>query len=326
MKVLHFGSYYQGEYDIVKIMGESLRSLHDVVTIDTHLYDSQKKDLVDEDFTYSKSPTFSRKYIKSLLLKKLVSEHSPDVVVTNAGGQTFYPDDFKYLQEKGILTIGISLSDPDGFQLQSKYYYQRYNLFCTNSKFALERLYRDSEKILLLPFAINRDFHYPGTQQREGVPKIIVVGECRSERIPFVNMLKSDFERNLVLYGPGWGPIVTGAKYRQALQSGSIYISFSGTGAGYLNPKLGLFEAAACKLALLTEEYAEVKDYFNSSNEILLYNNLSLLKELLYFLTKNPLTIDYYAENAYRRCIKDHTWGQRWKTVFTRLGELYGKE
>lgn len=315
IKCIHFGAYFHGKNDIVYLMADDLARVFSTVCVDLHLYDKTKSLYVREDFTYHPKSTFSTKYIAHSMVVELVRKHNPEYVITNAGGITFENETFAFLKQKKIKTIGISLSDPDVYQYHGYRYANKYDFYFTNSAYSLTQQYTTKD-VYLLPFAASPSLHFPEPKIKK-IYDVVVVGEYRWDRKATVDALQKNFR--VGLYGPGWGSKiknVEGKEHREAMNFGKIYLSFSKTAAGFMNVKIGLFEAAACRRVLVTQRFPEVQRYFEDKKEIILYENIPDLISQIGIILKNPKMIETLAENSYQRCLREHTWERRWKYVF----------
>jgi hypothetical protein len=318
LRVIHLGSYWQGENDIVKLMVDDLKDICRTKEVDTRIYDMNP----DKEKWYSDYEPYPKKYsgkyiryISDDKIINLIDIVKPHIIITNSGGLTFSKKVFKLLNRLNITTIGISLSDPDVFPYNGKLYYERYDYFYTNSMLSLKEQYKNKDKtdVKLLPFACSTKLHKP-----LDIPKkydIIIVAGARPERIKIIDRLKLDF--NIGVYGGGYPSSykaykVNGKAHVEALNKGKIYISFGQTAAGYMNVKVGLFEAAACKLVLVTNDSEEVKRYFKSGLELITFKNLNHLIYKLKYLLKDKDRLEALSNNSYQRFLKDHQWKNRW--------------
>ena len=318
MKILHFGSYWQKENDIVYAMAKDLSEGYDAILIDTHLYDNKRSDFIESDFDNPKDIRWiSTKYVQELIYDNLI-----DVVIVNAGGISLKLDYINSLKKTGVKTIGISLSDPDVYEYNGKIYSQHYDFYYTNSIKSINTQYINNSNIDLLPFAASKRIHYPINANK--VHDVVIVGSYRTDRIEIIKELKKHF--NIGIYGDGWKEKgissygnVNGKDHIAAIGSGKIYLSFSGTAAGYENVKVGLFEAVACKTCVVTHEFEELNNYFKRDEEIVTYTNIRDLIEKIKFLLADEKKIIDIAENSYNRFLKEHTWEIRWKKVISKI-------
>jgi glycosyltransferase involved in cell wall biosynthesis len=174
----------------------------------------------------------------------------------------------------------------------------------------------------MLPFAASVDVHKPLDIDKQH--DIVIVGGGRSDRKEITKLLCDRF--NVGVYGSKWTlkgknfyGHVNGEAQLNAINAGKIYISFAGTVAGFTNVKVGLFEASACKLCLVTEDFSEVYKYFEKDKEIITYSNKSELIDKLDLLVNDQEYLDRISGNSYNRFLKDHTWEARWKKVLSQI-------
>lgn len=321
MKVLHFGSYWMGENDIVALMARDLQGVADAKIIDAELYTGRPSSWVHKD----NDPLHQAvNWINDDKMLELLANYKPDVVVCNAGGMSLTPDMHSELRKRGIVTVGIALSDPDVFAAQGKHYAELFDLYYTNAEVSLAQYEAIGVKARLLPFAASPMFHKPMPEVKK-IYDVIIVGHPRADRLAIVDELDKHFK--VGLYGKGWkrwGLIprskqVNGVEHVKALNTGRAYISFSKTVAGYVNVKVGLFEAVACGAAVFTEEFPEMEKYFEYGTEIVGYRSLEELVHKLKDYLVHPSKLNTLAENARARLLRDHTWAKRWGQV---LGDV----
>lgn len=313
LKGIHFGSYWMGANDIVHLMVLDLGDLCDLTIVDTGIYSENKEQWYSEDYSYSsKRPV---RWLKEQKVLELVKREQPDFVIVNSGGMSLTPETIKVLKDSEIVTIGISLSDPDVFSENGKIYSEYYDLFYTNSQYSLNNLYSRKTNIKLLPFAVSTRLH----RSLDNIDKIydtVVVGHARPERIKTIKRLKKYF--NVGLFGSGWGSeykSVQDEEHVKAINSGKMYLSFSETAAGYMNVKVGIFEAVACKICVVTQTFDEMELYFKYGVDILGYVNDDMLVDLINTYINNDRLRNWIANNSYERLLREHTWQKRWEGV-----------
>lgn len=319
LKCIHFGSYWMGKNDIVYAMLADLKKTCQTIEIDVEIYNSSKNDWFQED--YSKSKTYPIRWLHHDRVVKLINLYNPDVIICNAGGLSLSDKSFQFTKKNNIITVGISLSDPDVFHDQGSHYYQDFDLFYTNSHFSLQNQYLDSDHVHLLPFAASTQIHKPMKVQKRY--DVVVVGHARQDRIELIDKLRKEFK--VKTFGKGWGfdsIEVQGKNQVKAINLGKVYLSFPQTIAGYTNVKVGLFEAAACKSCIVMPYIDEVENYFTYGTDILGYKDDAMLKDLLFEHLEDGSRRLWIAENAYNRVISEHTWLHRWKNVLNDIKEI----
>ncbi|MFA5879874.1 MAG: glycosyltransferase [Candidatus Margulisiibacteriota bacterium] len=267
----------------------------------------------DED--KSESKVFSIRWLKKDVVLKNVLSFNADVVFVCAGGMSLTEETIKELKKMGVITVCITLSDPDVYFDNGRKYCSWYDIYYTNSLYALNQLYKNSDNCKLLPFAASPQLHKPMK-----VPKkydVVIVGHARADRIVLVNKLKKKFK--IGLFGNGWyknrNTEVHGLDHVKAINSGKLYLSFANTSAGYTNVKVGLFEAAACGVPVITNYFKEVESYYTFGIDILGYTNELMLISLIKLYLKNNVLRQLMAKNIYKKTLSRHTWWHRWNII-----------
>jgi hypothetical protein len=323
LRGIHFGSYWMKSNDVVHLMAHDLADLCDLDIVDTGIYDSGTSDWFDEERCFSAENPI--RWLRHEAVMKRVAEHAPDFVVVNSGGMSLRPETIDELRAMQIVVIGMSLSDPDVFPIHGAHYASLYDLFYTNSEWALHNQYPhgDSEtRFAVLPFAASSRLHhpYPEVERRFDV---VVVGHARRDRMELVSLLSQHVR--VGLFGKGWGDdssVVNGAEHARALNSGRLCLSFAETVAGHTNVKVGVFEAIACGAAVVTRRFPEIENYFTFGFEILGFEKDSELLDLVRFHAAHPHVTDWIAENGRRRLLEEHTWSKRWLSVLAAVESL----
>lgn len=321
LKGIHFGSYWMGTNDVVYLMSRDLKDLCNLILVDTHIYSGNREGWYKEDYFYNyKRPI---RWLNEKKVLELAKKERPDFIIVNSGGMSLTQKTIEILKNFKVVTVGISLSDPDVFYENGRIYSKYYDLFYTNSQYALDNLYSKKEtNIKLLPFAASTRLHRP-IGNIDKVYDVVIVGHARPERIKIVKKLKKYF--SVGLFGSGWGKeykSVYGEDHVKAINSGKIYLSFSKTVSNYTNVKIGVFEAIACKTCVVTQIFNEMESYFKYGIDILGYANDDTLVDLIVFHRDKGKLRNWVATNAYKRLLNEHTWAHRWQKVLSDIQKI----
>jgi hypothetical protein len=144
-----------GSNDIVYLMAQDLKDLCDLTIIDTDIYGGNRASWFVNDYSFSKKRPV--RWLNEEKVLDLVAQHHPDFVIVNSGGLSLKPQTITALKNKNVKTVGISLSDPDVFPENGKIYAEYYDLFYTNSKFALTNLYSPPTNIIFYLLLLHPD-------------------------------------------------------------------------------------------------------------------------------------------------------------------------
>lgn len=320
LKGLHYGSYWMKENDIINVMSDDLSKLCCLKKIDLRLY---KKRVSKRVSKHIKLPNGQQNFIDTNAIIKDVKKYKPDFVILNSAGLSLYDEGYEFLKKNNIISVGIELSDPDVFDSNGKLYAHKFDLFYTNSKYSLENQYdKKRVNIKLLPFAASTTHHYPINISKKY--DIVVIGHSRPDRERLLEKIKGKYA--IGLYGCGWKDSslgqVNGFEHTKAINSGKIYLSFSNTCAGYQNVKVGLFEAMACRMCIITQYFPEIEDYFRVGDEILCYKNEEELIGLLDYYLSHEEALERIRDNSYKRFLQEHTYEKRWINVLEDINAI----
>jgi polysaccharide pyruvyl transferase WcaK-like protein/ubiquinone/menaquinone biosynthesis C-methylase UbiE/glycosyltransferase involved in cell wall biosynthesis len=320
LRVLHYGSYWMRDNDVVKVMADDLGKICTSRAIDLRVYTKTPDSRIKARIT---TPNGLICLLDTEKVNNDITDFKPDAVVLNSGGLVFEDSGFNMLSEMGIVSVGIELSDPDVYPYNGAFYAHKFDLFYTNSKYSLANQYdRKKTKIRLLPFAASTDHHFymPDIEKKYD---LVVVGHAREDRCRVIRELSKSFK--IGVYGSGWDTglgEVNGLEHTKAINGGLMYLSFSKTVAGYNNVKVGLFEAMACNQVVITGYMEELNDYFDIGKEIICYKNESELPGIIEYYLEHENEREAIRKNAYARFLKEHTYLSRWKTVKADIGAI----
>ena len=250
-----------------------------------------------------------------------IESFNPDMIILVAGGLTFSEEVSLELKRKGIILLGITLSDPDVF-ISTKNYADRFTYHTTNSLKALD-MYKKSNinNTIYMPFGVDSRFFLPLEQKAEYKSDITIISHFRPERLATVNELRSRF--NTKVFGSNW-PIegtypISYPEWVNVARSSNMIFDFTITGAGYFNVKVRLFEVAATATPLITQRLPEIEQFFEFGKEIIGYNTLDEAYEKINYYLKHEDELKQIGINAQNRCIREHTWKERFKKLFKQI-------
>lgn len=315
-RVLFLGRSVNGSTDIVSCLMRALQNLgHQVLNIDT----GKHKGLTE-------NPTRAQGgngpiYVQLSKIERAVNEFNPHIIIFGAGGLCFNQEDAKAVQDKGILSLGITLSDPDVFPTVSTYA-NSFDFHTTNAMRAMG-MYKEAgvNNTLYFPFAIDRGYvtqevaHVPGMDA-----DVICLGHAtsRPERNDVMLALASRF--NVKTYGRGWllpgSEVVEGTRQLQASRQGKCHVNFAATRAGYINIKCGVFETIASGRLLCTARFDEMSNFFDYDTQIVGWDSEAELESELSRVLSDPGIYQTAVESAFERLVNEHLYEHRWLQLF----------
>lgn len=148
LRIIHIGSYWHGESDIVYRMLEALRKMCKVYEVDTKIYLNDKNsDWIERSvITSKKAPGNPLRIVNTEKIIEICKQFSPDIVFLNAGGHTLSDQALNFLRSRKIPIVYINLSDPDLYFIHGKYIFQKVDYLVTNSLYAARKLYPAPKK------------------------------------------------------------------------------------------------------------------------------------------------------------------------------------
>lgn len=318
-RILFIGRSVNGSTDIVSCLSRSLRNLgHRVLDIDL----KRHRELTD-------NPSRARGgngpiYIRADALNPMLERFQPQMIVCCAGGLTFRPEDAEQLKRRGIVLVGLTLSDPDVFP--SVHEHARvFDFHTTNARAAIS-MYREAgvPNTLYFPFGIDRGFV---TQSVPPAPElaadVICIGHAtaRPERNGIMSRVARDLE--VRTYGRGWelpgSEVVEGRRMVQASRHGRVHVNFPLTRAGYINIKCGIFESAGSGALIATGRFEEMEDFFAYDDEIIGYRDEDDLVDQVRSVLADPERYKRMTERTFDRLINQHLYEHRWMTLFDEM-------
>lgn len=315
-RILFLGRSVNGSTDIVSCLSRSLRNLgHRVLDID---FKRHRGVIV--------SPTRAQGghgpiYIEITPLESMLQRFRPQMIVCCAGGLTFRPEDAEALKRRGIVLVGLTLSDPDVFPSIAPHAHV-FDFHTTNARVALP-MYRDAglANTLYFPFGIDRGFV---TQSVPRAPElaadVICIGHAtaRPERNGIMKRVARDLD--VRTYGRGWelpgSEVVAGRRMVQASREGLVHVNFPLTRAGFINIKCGVFESVGSGALVATGRFDEMADFFEYDEEIIGYVDEDDLVKQVQRVLSDPGRYRAMTERAFDRLINHHLYEHRWMTLF----------
>lgn len=320
LRALHVGGYWRGPNDMVRQMMLGLRAAG--VTVRELNTDEHPEALDTEGRPYDRGTT-GPVWLRWEALREEVERTAPHLIVCNAGGLSFRPQDAERLRRSTCL-LGIALSDPDVFAFATRHIAPCFDLFLTNAVSMVPRYAALGVRAEGLPIATNEEFFRPVAPRPKLAGDVLVLGRAHPDRVEPVRALAQRFDTRI--YGEGWeehGLVSRGFLFGDdalaALSSARMTVVFFKTGAGHPLVKVGLVDFAAAGALVLTNELAEVEPYFEYGREIVGFSSTRDLLEKVEHYLRHPDEAAAIRRAGMARARRDHTWRQVWPRILDRL-------
>ena len=323
LRALHIGGYWRGANDMVKQMMLGLRSTGAEVT--EYSTDDHPEALDTDGRPYDRG-TYGPVWLRDPHLAKTIESARPHLVVCNAGGLSFRPDDARRLREQTCL-VGIALSDPDVFEPATRHIAAHFDLFLTNAPSCVPRYEALGARVTVLPVATNDAYFHPVPPRADLACEVLVVARPHPDRVGPVKALVEAFDTHV--YGEGWDThgvpgrgLVLGDDLLAAVNSARITVVFFLTGGGHALVKVGLFDFPAAGALVATNHFPEVEPYLEYGKEIIGFDSTTdLLAKVRYYLD-HPAEAEKVRAAGRARVLRDHTWRTGWPRILDALRAL----
>ncbi|WP_164513930.1 polysaccharide pyruvyl transferase family protein [Brevibacterium aurantiacum] len=326
-RIVFVGHFFQGATGIVASLHRSLVSLgHAVFKVDTAIHRNTL------DRSSGAKGGYGPVFFVPDAIEKILESFQPEIIVFCANGMVLDEAASEYFKTRGIMTIGLTLSDPD-VQESVIDYVSNFDIHTTNAALSYKRyLAEGHSNTVMMPFGIDRSFILrdvaPSPELRADA---ICIGHAEGRPDRHAVMVPLAERVNVKTYGSGW-PIVgstpvAGDRLLQAAKEGSIHVNFPATRAGFTNVKCGVFETIGAGAILATNQFDEMADLFSYGEEIIGYSSADDLGDRIEQLLADPSEMERVRRKGFQRLISEHLYEQRWLALFERIdNSLYGDD
>lgn len=316
LRVLHIGGYWRGPNDIVRLLLAGLEEAGPrVVEYDT---DHHPEALDCEGRAYDRG-TFGPVWLRHDVLAGPLAVLDPHLVICNAGGLSFRPEDARRLrQTRGLL--GIALSDPDVHAGTTSRIAPNFDAFVTNAPALVAEYERLGVRSRALPPGTNDRFFRPVPPRPELACQVLVLGRAHPDRVEPVRRLCREFDTHV--YGEGWEEhgirgrgLVFGDEALAALSSAAMTVIFNRTASGYPLLKVGLFDFLAAGALVLTNRAPEVEGLLAFDRELVGFDDTGELLAKVGFLLTHPDEAERIRLAGRARVCRDYSWRGVWQEL-----------
>jgi hypothetical protein len=320
LRALYIGGYWRGATDMVRMIQHGLSRTGVLVRVfDT---DAHPQALDTDGLPYDRG-TSGPVWLRWVQLGKELEEHDPHLVICNAGGLSFRPDDAARVRRRCCL-LGIALSDPDVFEPSTRHIAANFDCFLTNTPVCVPWYQALGARSGVLPAATSEEVFRPLPAQPEHECEVLVLARAHPDRVEPVKAMFEQFDTHI--YGEGWDAhglpsrgLLAGDDVITALCSARVVPVFNRTRSGQAVIKVGLFDFLAAGAFVLTNYFDEVEQYFVFDREIAGFGSTpDLLHKIRYYLD-HPDRAEAIRSAGRRRVLEEHTWPHVWLRILQQL-------
>lgn len=294
---------------------------------DTVHYDwGNSFDQYASDWHKNGKPAFNKELIHQVELAH--GEKPIDIFFSYLSGRWVYPETIRTIRNMNLITINISLDDTlkfwgpqeaGGFSGNTEIAPEFDFCITCQSKEDVRKYHMVGARSLFLPPGANPYTFSPLAVSRD--IQVSFVGQCYGIRPHIIAWLK-DHGIPVKTYGKGWPSSEVSHQDMNAIYSRSVInLGFGFIGNSSVTGLKGRdFEVPLMGGLYLTTYNRELEDYFTIGEEIDCYQNeVELLTKLFYYMTHPDIALKI-GTSGRMRCLRDHTWINRFKTILTIVG------
>jgi spore maturation protein CgeB len=171
-----------------------------------------------------------------------------------------------------------------------------------------------------LPLAANTNIFYNVKKEKNN--KLLFIGAFTNDRLNLINAIQN---QKIHVIGPKWKNTnenitydkkhidLTQVAYEYNVASTVLNIKHEKNVVNGLNMRS--FEVPACKTCLIQDNLKDIEYNFEINKDILVYNSIEELNELLAKLQVDTQIIQKISQNGYKRVISSHTYEHRLQTI-----------
>lgn len=318
-RIVFVGNFFQGPTGIVASLHRALETVgHTVFKIDTAMH----KEVLDK--SSGAKGGYGPVWLKPQAIERVLDTFQPEVIVSCAGGIVLNPEDSEYLRARNIVSVGLTLSDPD-VQDSVIDHVGNFDVHTTNAQLAYDRYLAEGHtNTFLFPFGIDRSYILRDVAEDKNLrADAIAIGHAQGRPDRHEIMVPLADRVKVKTYGTGW-PIpgsesVSGDQLLQAAKGGTVHVNFPATRAGFTNVKCGVFETIGAGGVLATTEFEEMSRLFEYGTEIIGYSTAEDLGDRILELINDPDRLESLRRRSFARLLAEHLYERRWNTLFTQL-------
>lgn len=328
LRVFYIGGYWRGSNDMVAQMLSGLKAAG--VTVEDFNTDEHQNALDTEGVPYDRGTSGPVWLVREKLFPPIL-RFRPHLIICNAGGLSFRPQDAAVLRGWGITLLGIALSDPDVFQPTTSRIFKNFDAMYTNDAATAERYRQGGVPAYQMPIATNDGFFRPLPPSPEYACDVLHLGAAHADRIEPVKALVEHFDTHV--YGENWEKqgihnrgLIYGEETLKALNSAKVTILFSRTPSGRQTVKVGIFDFLAAGALVATEDFPELRQYFDVQKELIAFNGTDeMLQKIRYYLG-HPDEAEAIRQAGRAKVLTRYTWKRTWPRILAPIIRVRGWE
>lgn len=280
----------------------------------------------EKDWHFSKKQWFNVRLLQAV---KEAHETKPiDIFFGYVSGRLIFPSTVRAIGRMSVPTLSMCLDDRSKFfsRLEPSGYAgmvdiaSAFSLCWTSTEEAVGLYESVGARAIYLPEGANPLIYKPLNMPFD--INVSFVGQCYGQRPKVVEYLKTK-GISVKTFGKGWSSGELPVEEMVGIYSRSrINLGFSAVGDSkdICCLKGRDFEVPMSGGLYFTQYHPEIENVYQIGKEIVCYHDMDDLVEKIKYYLEHPDEADKIRKAGYRKAIKEHTWVQRFRMAFKKMG------
>jgi spore maturation protein CgeB len=253
-------------------------------------------------------------------LVRLQSERQFALIFVVQWGNEFFPETIALLKSTGATVVNWATDDSYRFNTFTQFIANRFNYTVTTEFGAVNQYKRIGADCIKGHWGYSERWERPPIPAEKCTYDVAFIGVNYFDRKKYIDYLRAKGV-SIFVGGYGWGGIgniVTQDDIPKIYNSSKVVLNFSQSTGGR-QTKARVFEAVAAGSCLLTEESADLSQYFIINKELITFQSEHDCFLKIQLLIGDPGLRNRIAFDGYSRCIESYSYEKQFKAIFTNL-------
>ena len=245
-------------------------------------------------------------HLSNLKILECVKKIKPELIFCHQSFYEIYSETFNTIRSIcSPLIINWCSDDSWRYKQHSSLIAESFDYMITTYKSAHKNNLRNKINSILSNWGCDENFFIKPKKKSAYLYDVCFIGNSYLGREKIINELK-DFGINIQCFGKGWGELIDDKELPKIMNSSKININFSKSRGNQLQTKARIFEIIGAGGFCISEKSDEVKNFFRENHEIVIFNNLTELRNKIKYYLKNETKREKIVNNGYLRCSKEY--------------------
>jgi len=245
-------------------------------------------------------------HLSNLRILESVKKIKPELIFCHQSFYEIYSETFNTIRSIcSPLIINWCSDDSWRYKQHSLLIAQSFDYMITTYKSAYNNNIKNKINSILSHWGCDENFFTKPKKRSLYLYDVCFIGNAYLGRKKIIKGLQ-DSGINIQCFGKGWGELIDDKELPKIMNSSKININFSRSRGNQLQTKARIFEITGAGGFCISEKSNEVKDFFRENHEIVIFNNLTELRNKIKYYLKHEIKRERICNNGYLRCSKEY--------------------